>query len=180
MPTIANNRGHTLVELVTAASVLSLVLLGTASMWIATMRSYDVTSAKMHTDADAVTAMQRIVTEIREAKSVAIVSSDRMRATFPARTADGYYNRQLPDTANRVDYYLSDESMIPGREGDCLCAGLDYGTRDQRILERGVESISFEADTSRSVKVTVVTEARTARGVRRAELTQRVVYLRNY
>lgn len=182
MITLKSRAGFTLTEVLVTTGLTSIVMMCTISMWIATMHSFDTTTTKSHTDSDATMAMQAIVNDVREAKSVRIVaigSDQRLRVTFPIRTAGGYYNRSIADTAHQVDYYLSDETKVPGQKGNCLCKGKG---NDRRILTRGVRSLSFYIDplSTRTVRITVSASNDTSRGPRTTELTQRVVYLRNY
>lgn len=170
--------GHTLVEALAALSVVGVLATTISGIWIGTMRSTTKTAVKSFTDTDAVVAMQRIVTDVREAQYVNILANgERLRIVFPKRTDDGYYNRFEADTAHQIDYYLSDDTGVPGHDGSTLWRGKDNG---RHAVKKGVAELSFVADTPRSVQITVITENPTSTGVERTSLTQRVVYMRNY
>lgn len=183
MPTLNNNRGFTIVEAMAVTGLMVLVVLSVVSMMVASLRTYDSASNRTYTDQDAVMAMQMMVNEIREAKSITPLdpgpdSGTRLRVTLPV-LADGkdYYDRHEEDSANAIDYYLSDSSGTVGESGTWLWRAQSGETR---LLKTNVESVVFERDTSRSVRITVVTQNDAPSGTKRTELTQRVVYLRNY
>jgi len=170
--------GLTLVEMLIAMFVTAILAACTVSMLVAALRSCDADMAQVNTDADAVTAMQFMVGEVREAKSVAILDGgSRLCITFPVTTAQGYYDRTQADTTHQVYYYLSDSTGIVGRTGTCLWRNRNGALRRVR---NNVDSLLFESDTARSIKITIRTRDAIYRGTRQTELTQRVVYLRNY
>lgn len=178
MPILASKRAFTLIETLTVAGLMVLVVLATVSMTIGSLRSYDSATTRTYTDSDAVMAMQMMVTDVREAKSISILDGGgRLRVVFPKTTADGYYDRHEADETNYVDYYRSDSSGQVGAVGTWLWRAQSGGFR---VLKTDVDSVLFESDTARSVKITVNTENSAPSGTKRTELTQRVVYLRNY
>lgn len=176
--TIRNRAGFTLTEVLIAVFVMALLLTCTVSMLVAALRSCDADMAQVNTDTDAVTAMQSMVNDVREAKSVSIlVAGKQLCITFPVTTADGYYDRTVADTAHQVNYYLSDSTGIIGRTGTYLWRNRN-GTL--RRIRTNVDSLLFESDTARSIKITIRTKDAIYQGTRQTELTQRVVYLRNW
>lgn len=180
MKQIRNQKGYTLAEVLTVTGLMGVVTAVMLSMMLSSAKSFDGTTTKSYTDSDAVIAMQMIVSDVREAKSVKILASgERLRVVFPVRTDDDYYDRHIPDTQGQLDYYISDDTGTPGHEGTWLWKGKSDGTR-QVLLKRNVKSLSFEQDTTRSVKITIIAEHNSAGGPVETELTQRVVYLRNY
>lgn len=171
--------GYTLIETLAALSIVAVLATTISAIWIGTMRSSTKTAVRSFTDTDAVIAMQRIVTDVREAQYVNIIANgDRLRIVFPKRLPEGYYNRFEADTANQIDYYLSDDTGVPGHDGNILWRGKN--NNDRRMIKRGVAELSFVSDTPRSVQITVVAENPSTTGVERTALTQRVVYMRNY
>ncbi len=174
-----NRRGHTLLEALLALGAMTLVGAGVLAIMIASTACFDNTSTEAFTDADAVMAMQMIVSDVREAKKIHILANgERLRVVFPKRTDEGYYDRHEADTAHQVDFYLSDETGVPGHEGNWLWKGKSDNTR--RALKKDVTDLSFEQDTTRSVKITVTARNHAESGPKVTQLTQRVVYLRNY
>jgi hypothetical protein len=175
---LRNRRGITLVDTLVAISITAVILLPTASMVVASLRCYNSELAKIDTDTSAVLALQKIVNDVREAKSVSMLSSgQQLRIIKPVVTADGYYDRSQPDSTHPIDYYLSGTSGTLGATGTNLWRAQNGALR---LVKKGVNSLAFEYDTARSIKITVVTRQPVARGYRETELTQRVVYLRNY
>jgi len=166
-------------EVLVVMGIMGLIGAGALAMMVRSVSSFDDTSTKAFTDADAVIAMQMMVNDVREAKSVNIIAGgDRLRVIFPKRTPEGYYDRHEPDMANQIDYYLSDDTGVPGHTGTWLWRGKNNGNRQP--LKRDVVALGFEQDTPRSVKITVVARNTAAGGPKQTQLTQRVVYLRNY
>lgn len=174
-----NCGGYTLVEVITALTITTLIAAGALAMMVSSLRCFDNTSVKTYTDSDAVIAMQRIVGDVREAKSVSILGGGSgLRVIFPRRTTDGYYDRHQWDAANQVDYYLSDSTGNSSRTGNWLWKCRVNGSPE--VVKRDIVSIAFEQDTARSIKITLTAENKAASGPKRTDLTQRVVYLRNY
>jgi len=175
---LRNRRGFTVTEVLVAVFVTALLLTCTLSMLVAALRSCDGDLAQVNTDTNAVTAMQFMVNDVREAKSVGILSSGKQLCiTFPVTTAEGYYDRTQPDTVHQVNYYLSDSTGIIGRTGTYLWRSKDANLRH---IRNDVDSLLFESDTARSIKITIKTKDSVFGGTKQTELTQRVVYLRNY
>lgn len=174
-------RGFTLIEAIFAMGIMSMIVAGTAAMWIATVRSYDVTNARTYADTDAAAAMQLIVSDVREARDFKLLANgERLRIIPPVTNDDGTYNRFEADTANQIDFYLSDATGVPGHDGTYLWRGKNNNNR--RLLRKNVCGLKFESDSENEswVQITVITENQTSRGPQRTELTQRVVYLRNH
>lgn len=172
------NGGYTMLEALIATSIMAFVAAGAIAMMISSARCFDDTSVQAFTDTDAAIAMQMIVNDVREAKSIKIIGGNRLRVIFPKTTDLGYYDRHEPDMANQIDFYLSDETGVPGHTGTWLWKGKNNGNRQP--LKKDVSDLSFEPDTARSVKITIVTQNRAASGTKETQLTERVVYLRNY
>lgn len=177
---LKNKRGFTTVEVLTVASILAMLAGVICSTWIAVVRTYDGVTTETYTSTDAVTAMQKIVSDVREAKSVQLMdSSTRLRVQFPVMDAQGCYDRHTADPNNTVDYYLANSTGAIGTTGTYLWRNRSNDA-EKRVIARDVKSILFEADTARSVKITVTASNPSVAGDKQTELTQRVVYLRNY
>jgi prepilin-type N-terminal cleavage/methylation domain-containing protein len=181
MNPIRNRRGYTLTEMMTVVGVMAVIATCTMSMMIGALSSFEGSTVQAETDNDAVTAMQRIVSDIREAKSFTLLSySTQLRLTFPITISGGGYNRQIADLANQADYYLSDDTGIAGHEGHFLWRSQSGG---RRIVARNIDSVEFVSDqaaATRAVKITIVARNTTSNGAKETHLTERVVYLRNY
>ncbi|MGQ9455229.1 MAG: type II secretion system protein [Armatimonadota bacterium] len=179
MRIVRNKSGYTLLETIMVMGMFGLIGSGAVTLVVASFSCFEGASTESFTDADAVIAMHTIVNDVREAKSVSILEDGRrLRVVFPKITQDGYYDRHEPDTANQIDYYLSDSTGVSGLSGTWLWRSKNDNTR--KPVKRDVVDLLFEQDTSRSVKITVVTRNKTFSGPKETRLTQRVVYLRNY
>lgn len=179
MRILRNRQGYTVIEMVTVTGVLAVLTVATMSMFLAAMRSFEGTRVQAFSDSDAVIAMQRIVSDVREAKSFNIIANgERLRLVFPKVVPQGYYNKKEADMAHQFDYYLSDSTGVPGHDGTMLWRGKD--ANDRRMVAKNIESVAFEVDTTHSVRITVVSSNNTSAGPKKAQLVERVVYLRNY
>ncbi len=187
-----NRGGFTLVEVLAASAAATLLLIGTVSMLIAAIRSCDNDLAQVNTDTNAVIAMNQMVSEIREAKSISILdpgpaTGSRLCITLPVTLYDAqgnpYYDRSQADTAHQVTYYLSDSSGLLGKTGTILWR---LQNSKLRKIRSDVSSLIYEEDADlnnqidNAIMITVVTTDNVYTGTRQTQLTDRVVYLRNY
>jgi type II secretory pathway pseudopilin PulG len=175
---LRGNGGYTMLEALIVMSIMAFVAVGAMSMMTSSARCFDDNSVQAFTDTDAAIAMQMIVNDVREAKSVNIIGGNRLKVIFPKKTDSGYYDRHEPDMTSQIEFYLSDETGVLGRSGTWLWKSNSTGNRQP--LKKDVSDLSFEPDTARSVKITIVTQNKAASGIKETQLTERVVYLRNY
>jgi len=181
-----HSKGFTMIEVMVASMIMVLIFGGTAAMMVSTMHCYQSEVAQTDTDTDAVMAMQLIVKDVREARSVTITTNGtHLIVTPPLRMTDGYYDRTQSDSNNQVDYYLSNSTGSTTQTGMCLWRKTvnNYPV----LIKKNVSSLTFEygdddeiATHHSSIKITINTLATINRGSRSTQLTQRVVYLRNY
>lgn len=187
-----NRRGFTVLEVLAAMAVTALLLAGVAAMMRTTLEKCDTDMAQVVTDTNAVIAMSQMVNEIREAKAITLLdpgpsSGSRLCVTMPVMTADAeghqYYDRNKADLANQISYYLSDKSGAIGKSGTFLWRSQN-GTL--RCVRRDVSSLVFQEDSDlnnqidNAIMITVVTKESAYKGTGQTQLTDRVVYLRNY
>ena len=170
------NAGFSMMELLVATGIATLVCFIICGVWIQAIWLYDRWNSQTITDMDAALAMQNMIADVREAKGVQPVASDHLRI-IPVKE-DGSFDRTEPDTANPIDYYLSDSSGVVGRTGTWLWRNPTNNV--SRAISRNVESLFFESDKPNRVAITVVTRNNYTRGQARTSLTERIVYLRNY
>jgi hypothetical protein len=106
--------------------------------------------------------------------------------TLPVTVTDSqgnaYYDRSRPDTATQINYYTANSTGTLGTTGTYLWRTRNGGLRR---IRSDVDSLLFESDETqnnklRSVKITIRTKDRVFKGTRQTDLTQRVVYLRNF
>ncbi len=184
---IKSNRGYTIIEMTISAGLVAMVALCTSSMMVDAMRSCDTSTLQAQTDTNAVTALQKIVSDVREATSYTILANAcQLELVMPTTNGDNTYNRRVPDTAHPVDYYRSDATGVIGHTGNYLWRSQN-GAR--RIVSKNVVNITFEQDAAApesAVKITVDTKnlvySRRKAGTFldvNTHLTDRVVYLRN-
>lgn len=116
-----NRRGMTLVEVMVVMGITTLMVTSVLAMLLQTVRRCETEVKQGGTDTDAVLAMQMMVSDIREAKKVTpLASGTQIQIIKPARSPEGYYNRNIEDIAHPICYYISDSSHIPGRTGTWL------------------------------------------------------------
>lgn len=171
-----------MLEMVLVSSLMTMVVACMAALTIGSLRCYDRASAALYTDRDAVSAMQLMITDVREAKSITILdpgpdTGSRLRVILPVKKNNKHYNRHEADDANSIEYYLSNSSGDIGKTGTWFWRAQ---SGQKRPLKQDVDSLEFDSDTSKSVKMTVGTQNTTPTGKKKTRLTQRVVYLRNY
>ena len=129
MRRLKSNSGFTLAEVITAVAVMTCVLGCTVLMMITSMHTFDKATTKAYTDTDAIMAMNKIVSDVREATQVKIIGGGtRLRVIFPKKDGEAY-DRHIPDTSEQVDYYLSDSTGVPGQSGTNLWRGKDNNSR---------------------------------------------------
>lgn len=180
-----SRHGFTLLEVVIVSGIMVFMLASIGAMCISSMRSYDRATTRTFTDTDAATALQRIVSDVREARRIKLLADGnkpRLRIIMP-KVEDGheYYDRYKDDTAHQYDYYLSDSTGVPGHDGTWMWRGK---SNDRRVVAKNVSALEFETDSDQNyqnyVKITVIVQQQTPTGLRETKLTQRVVYLRNF
>lgn len=183
-----DRRGYTLIEVLMVMGIMGLIAAGAMAIMLSSVACFDNTSAETFTGADAVLAMQMITSDVREAKDFKILANGRrLRVIPPERLYPewasnlGYYDCHKADMVNQIDYYTSDETGVPGHSGTWLWKGKNNGNR-QVLLKKNVTDIFFEQDENcyGSVKITITTRNDASGGPKQTQLTNRVVYLRNY
>jgi prepilin-type N-terminal cleavage/methylation domain-containing protein len=198
--------GFTVLEVMVAAGIFSMIFLGGYAVLSTASHSFDRNAAQSNADTDAVLGMQHIIADLREAKSFQIqdlVSANKGRRlviTYPIRIdADGNgiddddpYDRYTsdPDPDHRVTYYLQNRTLYRLKPSDATpLVPIRWGQNN----EHGVEELFFDSSGSPlSVKITVKASVRRHiptldpatgqwdRIPKTTELTQRLVYLRNW
>ncbi len=189
MRLLDNRSGFSMIEVLVVAGVMTLVGFGAVSIMLGAVGCFDNTTTQTFTDSNAVLAMQKIVSDVREAKTVTIQTKSgllvtegpgpRLSVGFPGLVeGEEYYDRHTTDAAKQIDYYLSDSTGSPTSNGTWLYRVRADGTSE--VLKKDISELLFQQDTSRSVRITIVALNQAASGPKETQLTQRVVYLRNY
>lgn len=202
-------RGFTVLEVMVAAGAFSMVFVGGYTMLNTASSSFDRNRAQSDADVDAVMAMQHIINDLREAKSFTIENggpNGRITITYPIEEGSGF-DRFIPDPDpdNQVTYYLENRSLWREKPSDGTGpVRVRWGINDEWTPgedpndpatwtnESGIESLRFESDSPLSVKITIKTSVRRqiatpdpetlepTRVPQTTELTERLVYLRNW
>jgi len=195
-----NRRGITLVEVMVAMGITALMVISTMAMLLQTSRRCETEVTQTGTDTDATLAMQMIVNDVREAKRVTpLADFTQLQIIKPVRTADGYYDRTKgEDTLHPIYYYISDSSHVMGRTGTWLWRSeVQDDHTDYRWIRRDMDpnGLIFNQPLPKEVEVTLRIKAAVSHGASglhrkngknlerdglTTELTDRVVYLRNY
>jgi len=194
MKHIRSRPGFTVLEVMVAAGIFMMIFAGGYTLLDTSMKSFRRTRAQTNSDVDAaVHSMQRMVDEIREAKTVTVLNSGtRMQLIYPLLGAGGQYDRMVPDPASLVEYYQSDSTGAYGQAGTWLWRKVFGGTPS--CVCRNIEALTFTSDTPRSVRITVrsthalfapdagsvTTDNTHPENYAHTDLVQRVVFLRNF
>ena len=176
-----SNKGFTLLEVTVAAGIIAILAITICGVWIGTIWSFDRTTSQTIADSDAVIAMQHIIADVREAKLFQFPTSSHLRIILPVTNPDLSYNRVVPDTDNPIDYFLSDHTGQQDHTGTWLWR--KEGNNSLRAVAHDIHSVHFESDTPLSlscIRITITASKKYAHGEAQTQLTERVVYLRNY
>ncbi|MCE5315254.1 MAG: type II secretion system protein [Armatimonadota bacterium] len=187
-------RGFTLFEVLIVSGIMGFMLASIAAMIVSSMMTYDRATARTFRDTDAATALQAIVTDVREARYVnpldacgsAVTEGDRLEIVFP-ENSDGreYFDRTTKDIDNPTYYYLSNSTGTVGASGTWLWQS---GRRGTRCLAKDIKSVTFKKDSDIPKEILVSVEAYVKPRYSDANnddqttttLTERAVYMRNY
>jgi prepilin-type N-terminal cleavage/methylation domain-containing protein len=171
-------RGFTLVEISMVMFVMTMLIVGSASLLSTTIRSFSHTTHQYDADMSATIALQIVNRDLQEAKQVAILTESKVRVYYPKLEADGSYNRTILDTATFVDFYRGDENGDENPTGHCLVRRTANG--DFRPICNDVVDLQFRTLSPSSVDISLKTEERSDTVVRRCEMVHRAIFLRNY
>jgi hypothetical protein len=198
MKRIRSRPGFTVLEVMVAAGIFMMIFAGGYTLLDTSLKSFRRTRAQTNSDVDAaVLSMQRMVDEVREAKTVTVLnpgptSGSRMQLIYPLLGADGHYDRMIADPASLVEYYQSDSTGAYGQTGTWLWRKVLGGT--PACVCRNIESLVFTSDSPHTVRITVrathalfapdagsvTTDGTHPENYTHTDLVQRVVFLRNY
>jgi prepilin-type N-terminal cleavage/methylation domain-containing protein len=179
-------RGSTLMEVMAVVSILGMLAVVISTVWIGVLTSYDDVTTQTYTNTDAATVIQRMVTDVREANNVQTLDSNtHLKIFYPVQDANGDYDRHTQDPVHTVEYYRSDSNGATNGAGNYLWRKETTAAgQTKRVIARDINSILFQTDTdmSRAVEITVdASNTVVLRHVTRAaNMTQRVVYMRNH
>ncbi len=171
-------RGFTLVEMTVVTVIMAMIIVGTATLFSGTIRSFTHTRNQYDSDMSASIALQIVNRDLQEAKQVAILSSTRIRVFYPKLEADGTYNRTVLDDVNTVDFYRGDEDGTANVSGKCLVRKPAVG--ELRPICEDVIFLEFISISPSSVDISLRTERKTDTVVMQTNMIHRAIFLRNY
>ncbi len=136
MKLLSKRAGMTLVEVVVASGVLTLITISLVAMLIHSLRGWSSGTSKDTAVTKVTVALQRLATDVRDARSAQVVSG-RLVVTFPATVVDGSTGERVYDlSANdpvTSSYYVLNGNLVRNRGGTIS------------IIERGISAASFGA-----------------------------------
>lgn len=184
---LRNQRGYSILESIVVMMAFAIVFASTCSMMVQSVRCFDIKSNQSYMDLDAAMGINRIIADVRTAKTMAIqTGGTSLLLNYPVvvhpTSGTDYYNRKIQDTGNTVLYYLSDITGSTTKTGSYL-----WRTTNGKnwMVSKNIQSLLFETvpgnTTGSAVQITVVANSNTTTGktMRPTQLTDRVVYLRN-
>jgi type II secretory pathway pseudopilin PulG len=180
MRSVKRRRGFTLIEAVVVMGSMVCVTAAVAGIMISMTQCYDVTTTRVIMDTDVATAMQKIVTDVREARQASTLDNGtRLYIVLPVQNDDGTYDRSKPDTDGVIQYYRSDSTGVIGNTGNYLWR-LQNGKKEP--IRKDIIGLEFEQDSNSTNTITVTISAKqnSYSDAKPTELTERVVYMRNF
>ena len=166
---MTNRNGYTLVEVVTAAALTSMILVGFMSILIHSMWGWS-RGISTDTASESITAaMQRLSSDTRAGKS-ASVANNVLTVTFPNKvtdstTGESMYNLSSSSYTTR-QYFVSNSKLMRRVDGS------------DSVLARGITSATFQIQGG-SINVTMTGYDKSGRFSATEETNGRI-FLRNY
>lgn len=179
-------RGFTLVEVMTVAGVLGMLSIIVCTVWIGSLAAYDDVTTQTYTNTDAATAIQRMVTDVREAKNVqSLDGGTHLRIFYAIQDSDGNYDRHTQDPVHIVEYYRSNSGGTVNGAGNWLWRyEVTAAGQSKRVIARDITYTYFSMDLDSPLAVEITVDAKNTVALKHrdrvANMTQRVVYMRNY
>lgn len=136
MKPVSGRRGMTLVEVVVASSVLTMITISLVAMLVHSLTGWSSGTSKDTAVTKVTVALQRLATDIRDGRSAQVVSG-RLVVTFPALMTDGSTGEQVYDLSTNDpvtrSYYVLNGNLVRNRAGTIA------------IIERGISAATFGA-----------------------------------
>jgi hypothetical protein len=173
-----SRRGYTVFEVSIAASLLLMIATGTLGVLSTAARLEQAVVLQRDTDQQAVEAMNWMITDIREAKRVDVISATQFRVYFPIVRADGHYDRYVTDENHYIQYALTDVSGRLNAAGGHLWRSTDALAGNSVAKTITTMSCSLQGKNALRLSVRAQKSGRNRSGD--TQLNERVLYLRNY
>lgn len=183
--------GFTLLEVLTAATILSILSVGVSMLYVASLKMYTRGQREATSRDKAALALERMIPELREAYNVDYPGPSLIVFTMPQRDADGTYavdpNTKTLIAGKRVAYYQANHTGLIGTEGTYIWrAERPLGTTmwsSRQVIMDDVEDLSFTYAPSPEMLELVQIAVTVGQGVspgyfNRTEVAE--VYIRNH
>ncbi len=174
----ASRRGYTLAEVALAGSMLVVVATGAIGVLSTAGRMQVTTQLRTEAGQSATMALANIVQDLREAESVTIPATYRMRIYYPEVDAAGFYDRFSPDTTNYIEYSRCNAQGTVSASGTYLRRTFSSGSSS--VVAENVTGFTATLITSNSVRLTLKVRRTSGSRYSEAILNQKVVFLRNH
>lgn len=173
-----NRRGYTLFEVSIAATILLLIATGTLSILNTAARLEQAVVLQRDTDQQAVTAMNWMITDIREAKRVDVISATQFRIFFPIVRPDGHYDRYVTDEAHYIQYALTTSTGTLNPTGGYLWRRTE--ATPGKAVAKTITTMSCALQGKNALRLSVRSQKSGRNRNGDTQLNERVLYLRNY
>ena len=175
-----SRRGFTLIEVSVASFILLLVMSGVLGILNTAGRLEQNVLLQQGTDTQAALAMSRMVTDMREAKDVTVITPYQCRIYYPVTRADGNYDRFVTDTAHYVQYARTTSTGQVSATGSYLWKSTDLLSGSK--VAKDVTDFEVSLQGNNAVRLSLRVQ-KASNGYGRSgdtQLNERVLYLRNY
>jgi hypothetical protein len=173
-----SRRGYTLIEVSIAASILILIATGTLSILNTAARLEQAVVLQRDTDQQAVEAMSWMITDIREAKRVDVVTATQFRIYYPILRSDGHYDRYVTDEGHYIQYALTDSTGRLNAKGGYLWRSTDQLAG--KSVAKNISTLSCVLQGKNALRLSVRAQKSGRGRSGDTQLNERVLYLRNY
>lgn len=171
-------RGHTLAEVLVAASIALIGMAGLGTALNSAGRMDQQVTLQTDADQAAALAMQRMVIDVREASEVQVPAANRFRIYYPILRADGHYDRFRTDYTVWVEYAQTNASGTPSATGTYLWRSTNGSAG--RAVTQDITRLEAVSSTDDSVRLSLAVAKNAGRYSGSSQLDQRVIYLRNH
>jgi prepilin-type N-terminal cleavage/methylation domain-containing protein len=168
------SRAFSLIEVVLAATILSMIAVAAAQLLTVGIASFNRTDSQSDATNDVSVALQYLTRDLQEAKEITLVSPYYIRIYYPLKSA-GSYDRMTLDAVNYVEFYRSDYSYSPKASGPFFVRKR-ANEAGQRICFN-VSGIAFKVPSPGSIDVSV--SVTTSDGST-CNMLHRAIFMRNY
>jgi hypothetical protein len=157
---------------------LLLIATGTLTILNTAARLEQAVVLQRDTDQQAVEAMSWMVTDIREAKRVDIISATQFRIFYPILRSDGHYDRYVTDEAHYIQYALTTSTGTLNPSGGYLWRKTESDSG--KAVAKTITAMTCALQGKNALRLTVRSQKSGRNRSGDTQLNERVLYLRNY